>query len=165
MKKNILVSFAGAGFIYAGSRLYRKYITATDIVPKFQLPRNWKYSKLSVSFDLPFTILNTHSESISLTGFGGKITYKGEDFTDFFLSDGISIEPTSKNTYTAKCSLYLPDALSVLKKLSKDINKALNFEVKGNYYVLGLPIPYDETVKITFPSQIISAIKTILKIR
>lgn len=163
MNKKILTGVAIIGAGYLGVRGYRKIVTAKDIEPKFQLPRNWKYAKLAVTFDLPFSILNTHNESISITGLGGRITYKGEKFTDFYLADGITIQPTSNSVFNSKCYIYLPDIVPTLVKIGKDISKQLTFDITGNYYVLGIPVPFESTVVLTFPSQIIASIKTLIK--
>lgn len=151
-----------------GVSVVRRGLSASNARPKFLTPRNFKIAKWNLTFDLPFSILNIQSVGYTIQGLGGTLYYQsgGEnlEFASYYLSEPITVAPNTNHVYTVKCTAYLPDILSTLRVLVKYIMQPLRFRAIGQLRMFGLGINYDETVNITFVTEVINAIKTVLSI-
>lgn len=155
----------GGGVALVGILAVKKGIAVSKAVPKFRLPRNFSRSGWNLNFELPFTIANTTTTGYTIDGLGGSLYYTEQTqklpFASFYLQIPIDVKANSNDTYFVKCTTYLPDVIGSVKAIVKVINKPVNFEAVGSVRFLGISIPFDESVKVTFISEIVTLLKTV----
>lgn len=155
----------GGGVALVGILAVKKGLAVSKAVPKFRLPRNFTRSGWNLNFDLPFTIANTTTTGYEINGLGGSLFYREQNnqlpFADFYLENPIEVKSNSNDTYFVKCTTYLPDVIGTVKAIVKVINKPVNFEAVGSVRFLGISIPFDEAVQVTFISEIVTLLKTV----
>lgn len=161
MNRKVLI---GTGVALVAFSIVRRGISASKAEPKFQTPRNFKVSKLTLTFDLPFSILNVDSVGYKIQSLGGTLYFKGSSFASYYITEPIAVEPNTNLTYTVKCSAYLPDIVSTLIEIVKVASKPIQFQTQGQIRMFGLGYRYNETVTITFVADVINAFKSVLAI-
>lgn len=161
MNKKLLI---GTGVALLAVSVVRRGLSASKAEPKFQTPRNFKVKRFTLTFDLPFSILNVDSVGYTVQSLGGTLYYKGSSFASYYITEPITVEPNTNLTYTVVCSTYLPDIISTLIDIVKVANKPIQFQAQGQIRMFGLGYRYDETVNITFVADVINAFKSVLSI-
>ncbi len=166
---NISKWLIGGVATLAVTGIVKKGISASKAVPKFLTPRNFKRNKFTLNFDLPFSLLNITANSYTIDGLGGTIFYpvNGEnlEFASFYLNESIKVNSNSNDVFVVKCTTYLPDIIGTVKAFIKFVVRPLDFKVIGAVRIFGVSLNYNEPIKITFISEIISLFKTALAVR